>query len=253
MDLKVKGRTVLVTGGSRGIGRHVALQYAAEGAKVALTYNERADLSEKIVADIEAGGGQAMALRMDLGSEESIRNTVAEVEKKFGGVDILINNAVRWAERLQQNQVNFEDTPGEEWRAVLRVNIEGAYAAIQAVLPGMRKKKWGRIINVSSMIALNGSPGNGTYGAAKSALHGLTRSLAKEVGRDGILVNVVAPGLVVTERNLERVPQFVRDGAQKASSIGYVLPPEEIAPIILFLASGLNTGTTGQIVTCSGG
>jgi 3-oxoacyl-[acyl-carrier protein] reductase len=178
---------------------------------------------------------------------------VAAIVDRWQRLDILVNNAVRSEASLPWEAQPFEAVPAEEWRATLRANTEGTYAAIQAVLPAMRAQGWGRIVNISSGIAIDGRPGAGPYGAAKAALHGLTRTLAKELGPAGILVNVVMPGVTLTERISAALPAALREKVEQATPIRRLLPPEEVAPIVVFLCSAANTALTGEFIRASGG
>jgi 3-oxoacyl-[acyl-carrier protein] reductase len=253
MDLGLKDRVVIVTGSSRGIGKAAALLFGREGARVAVTYVKDKVKAEGVVSEISRGGGEACSVELDLASVESVHGAVATVVRRWGCVDILVNNAVHWGTRAPWNAPLFEDLPPAEWQASLRANTEGAYAATQAVLPIMRERKWGRIVNVSSGVAVDGLPGAGPYAAAKAALHGLTRTLAKEVGPAGVLVNVVMPGLTLTERNAARIPEAAKTEMASASPIRRLLPPEEVVPTIVFLCSAMNTAVTGEIIRASGG
>lgn len=253
MDLGLKKRGALVTGGSQGIGKEVALQLAAEGARVALTYRSEQEKAREVVQEIERRGGEAVALELDLGSVESVKAAVAATVARFGQIDVLVNNAVRWSERLPWEAPRFEDVPLAEWQGVIHDNIDGAFAAIQAAVPSMRARGWGRIVNISSGVALDGVVGAGPYAAAKAALHGLTSVLARELGPHGILTNVVVPGLTLTDRVSAQVsPEFVAQRG-KAYPVGRLLRPEEVAPTIVFLCSAANTAVTGEIVRASGG
>lgn len=253
MDLGLQKRAALVTGGSQGIGKEVALQLAAEGARVALTYRSEREKAREVVREIEGRGGEALALELDLGSVESVKAAVAATLARFEQIDVLVNNAVRWSERLPWEAPRFEDIPLAEWQGVIHDNIDGAFAAIQAVVPSMRARGWGRIVNISSGVALDGVVGAGPYGAAKAALHGLTSVLARELGPHGILTNVVAPGLTLTDKVNTRVsPEFVAQRG-KAYPVGRLLRSEEVAPTIVFLCSAANTAVTGEIIRASGG
>jgi len=148
--------------------------------------------------------------------------------------------------------VPFDAVPSEQWRGLLRGNFEGAHLAIMAVLPYMRRNRWGRIVNVSSAVAADGYPGGATYGAAKAALHGLTRTLARELAPDGILTNVVMPGLTQTESVLSSMPQIVEQ-TTKVSPIRHVPTPEEVASVIVFVASAANTTLNGEVIRANGG
>lgn len=253
MKLGIEKKVALVTGGSQGIGRAVALQLAAEGVRVALTFRSEREKAAEVVREIEQGGGEALALEMDLSSIASVKGAVAAVLARFGQLDILVNNAVRWSEKIPGQAPRFEDYALSEWQGVVHDNIDGAIAAIQAALPSMRARGWGRIVNVSSGVALDGVVGAGPYGAAKAALHGLTACLAREVGPHGILTNVVVPGLTLTDRMGALLPPNAQEQRGKAYAIGRLLPPEEVAPTIVFLCSSANTAVTGEIVRASGG
>jgi 3-oxoacyl-[acyl-carrier protein] reductase len=253
MDLGLSGRVVLVTGSSRGIGRATASLFAQEGARVAITYHSEPGRAEAAAAAIRAAGGEALVTSLDLASEQSIRDAVGTVLERWGRVDVLVNNAVEWGTRIPGQIPAFETIPAQEWRGLLHANLDGHYLATQAVVTSMRERGWGRIVNVSSGIAMDGMVGAGPYAAAKAALHGLTRTLAKELGPAGILVNVVMPGFTLTERNEERMPAQAREQAALASPIRRLLRPEEVAPTIVFLCSATNTAVTGEIVRASGG
>jgi 3-oxoacyl-[acyl-carrier protein] reductase len=253
MDLGLADRVVIVTGGSRGIGRAAALAFARERAHVLLTYRNDASRAEALAADLRRGGTDAVAACLDLGARESIFAAIQVALDRWGRIDVLVNNAVQWATRGPFEAPPFEEVEPDHWRPLLEVNVEGHYSAIQAVLPAMRARSWGRIVNVSSAIAVDGLPGAGPYAAAKAALHGLTRTLAKELGPAGILTNVVMPGLTLTERTLERLPATVREQIAQGSPIRRLLPPEEVVPTIVFLGSAANTAVTGEIIRASGG
>jgi 3-oxoacyl-[acyl-carrier protein] reductase len=253
MDLGLADRIVLITGGSQGIGKAAALAFARERARIVITYHSHRDKADEVVAAARLLGTEALAVPMELAARQSIHAAVATAVEHFGRVDVLVNNAVSWGQRLPWNMPRFEELPDEEWRSLLRANLEGPYTAIQAVLPSMRASGWGRIVNVSSGIAVDGMPGAGPYASAKAALHGLTRTLCKELGPAGILVNVVMPGLTLTERNAGRIPPERRAEFERSSPIRRILPPEEVVPTIVFLSSAANTAVTGEIVRASGG
>ena len=249
MDLGIADRVALVTGGSRGIGRAIALQLAREGVRVALTYRKQRCRAEAAAADIRATGGTAMAIELDLASPASIAAAVAAIDAAWHRLDILVNNAIDYGPR---GYVPFERLPPAHWRRLLQTNIDGPYAAIQAVVPAMRRQHWGRIVSLSSIAADDGAPGAAWYATAKSALHGLTRTLTKELGGCGILANVVMPGLTLTDF-ADAMPATLREQYEKATPIGRLLQAEEVAPMAVFLCSALNTGITGEIVRVSGG
>lgn len=253
MDLNLAGRVALITGGSQGIGRAVAIQLGREGARVALTYRHERAKAEEVVSTIEGAGGEAICVPMDLEALETVRDAAVAATKRWGSVDVLVNNAVLWGDRKPWDMPLFEDVPQAEWQRVFRANFEGAYAAIQAVLPSMRARNWGRIVNISSGVALDGVSGGSPYGAAKAGLHGLTNTLARELGPMGVLINVVVPGATLTEHMTEALPPAIREQREKAYPIRRLLPPEEVAPTIVFLCSALNTAVTGEVIRASGG
>jgi 3-oxoacyl-[acyl-carrier protein] reductase len=253
MDLSLQQRVALVTGSSQGIGRAAAELFAREGARVAITYRRNKTMAEAVASAVEQAGSEAMVVSYDLGDHQSVRSAVSAILGKWGRIDVLVNNAVQWGDRPPWHSPQFEELPEQEWSEILRANIEGTYATIQAVIPSMRSRGWGRIVNVSSGVAVDGLPGAGPYATAKAALHGLTRTLAKELGPAGILVNVVMPGLTLTERNVSQISTAAREQMAKTSPIRRLLPPEEVVPMIIFLCSALNTAVTGEIVRASGG
>jgi 3-oxoacyl-[acyl-carrier protein] reductase len=253
MDLGLKEKVVIVTGSSTGIGKAAAILFGREGSRVVVTFRNQRDKANVVVEEIERSGGEGLAIALDLTSIESINAAVRSVIKHWGRIDVLVNNAVQWGDRLPWNTPAFEQLAPDEWRPLLRANTEGHYATIQAVLPSMREQNWGRIVNVSSGIAVDGLPGSGPYAAAKAALHGLTRTLAKELGPAGILVNVVMPGLTLTERNSKMIPAAVRDSVAQTSPIRRLPTPEDVVPTIVYLCSTANTAVTGEIIRASGG
>jgi len=251
MDLGLKDRVALVTGSSRGIGRATAEIFGREGARVAVTFHNQREQAEAVAAAIRNHGGDALVTPLDISSDQSIRGAVEAVVARWGKIDILINNALHAGDKSVTQKL-FEDVPAQEWRDLLRGNLEGAHLAIQTVLPYMRRNQWGRIVNVSSVVAADGYPGAATYGAAKAALHGMTRTLAKELAPYGILTNVVMPGLTLTESVRQSMPEMVEQAA-KLSPIRHVPSPEEVASVIVFVASAANTTINGEVIRANGG
>lgn len=254
MDLGLEGRTVIVTGASGGIGRHVARRFAAEGADVVLTYHASEDAArgaaDKLAADF---GNRTLAARFDLGDPASAPALVEAVLAWSGRIDVLVNNAVHWGATAPDSTGAFEDAPDEAWQRVLRTNLEGTLRLSRLVAPHMRGRGWGRLVHVSSSIAVDGMTGGEYYGAAKAALHGFSRSAAFGLGRDGdILSNVVMPGLTRTETNAHIVDSVPPDFAQRYA-LGRLLDADEVAGPIVYLGSAANTGITGQAVLVNGG
>ncbi|MDG4763514.1 SDR family oxidoreductase [Solwaraspora sp. WMMD406] len=244
----LKDRVVLVTGASTGIGAATARAFGQEGARVALTYRNNPERAEKVVSEIEAVGGQAFAVRLDLEDLSTVEVAVNTVVERWGGVDVLVANAVRWGgDGPPDPSIRFEHVPLDEWQAMISANLIGAAAQVRAVLPGMRSRGWGRIVLISSSVAEEGVPGPGPYGTAKSGLYGLARSLAWEAGRDGILVNVVAPGFTLTDSR-PPIPKVITDALAAGTPTRRLSDADDVAKLIVFLGSGANCNLTGEVV-----
>ncbi|PZM97531.1 MAG: short-chain dehydrogenase [Actinobacteria bacterium] len=248
MDMGLAGRRVLVTGASRGIGLATARAFAKEGARVAITYGSDEARARAVVADLP----DARCLRCRMEDPEDPRRVVAELTECWGGVDVLVANALRRGRRRNPTE-HMEDVAAQEWGPLVYDNLAGTIRMVQHVLPGMRRNGWGRIVLVSSHIAWDGSRGQEFYGATKAALYGLARSLAWDVGRDGILVNVVSPGLTATDGVLTALPEAVRRREAELTPTGRLSRPEEIAATIVFLGSAANGHISGENVTVAGG
>jgi 3-oxoacyl-[acyl-carrier protein] reductase len=254
MDLGLTGRRVLVTGGSTGIGRATAVTFAREGANVAITCNRDIEGARETARMVEAAGAKSLVVQYDLGNDESIRSAVEHVTGRWNGIDVLVNNALQGGSGGSlAGAPRFEDVPPEQWREKLRTSIEGVYLTIQCVLPAMRSAPWGRIVNVSSSLVERGLAGAGAYIAAKASLHGLTRTLAWELGPEGILVNVVMPGLTLTERTLRTRSAEMLEQVARESPTGRLTRPEEVATVIAFLGSAANGHINGEMIRVTGG
>ncbi len=251
MELGLKDQPVLVTASSAGIGRATAVAFAAEGARVAVTYHKNREAAETTASQARAAGGQALVVRYDLADPESIRASIDSIEKEWGALKVLVNNAVLMDHAGPTGQ-QFEDVPLDRWQSMLRSTLEGVTLTIQRVLPMMRKAGWGRIVNVSSD-AVDGWPGLGPYATAKAGLHGLSRTLAVELGPADILSNVVMPGFVLTERNQQRVPAEHREQVKRFTPTRRLTTPEDIAAAIVFLGSPANRQITGEVIRITGG
>src|SRR5215208_3348652 len=251
MDLKLKDSTVLVTGSSAGIGQATAIAYGAEGARVAVTYYKERQGAEKTQSKILEAGGQALVVYYDLADPDSIRASIETLAKEWGTLNVLVNNAAPMNIAGPTGQL-FEDVPLKNWEGMLRGTLEGVALTIQCALPLMRKSGWGRIVNISSD-GTDGWPGLGPYATAKSGLHGLTRTLAVELGPANILSNVVMPGAVMTERTQRNMPEEHREQIRQHLSTRQITTPEDVAALIVFLGSPVNRQITGEIIRINGG
>ena len=253
MDLGLAGRVAIVTGGSKGIGRAIARELGHEGARVAITYCHDLSAAETTAALIRDEGGDAVAFFLDLADPASIDAAAAATLARWGRIDVLVNNAIAWGAQAARDAPPLDRLPPAEWRQLLRANVEGPVAALQSVIPSMRQNAWGRIVNISSVSAVDGLRGAGWYSAAKAALHGLTRTVAREVGTAGILINCVMPSLTLTDGVLRTVPESVRESTAARTPIGRLLSPSEFAQVVVFLCSAANVAITGEVIRASGG
>jgi 3-oxoacyl-[acyl-carrier protein] reductase len=241
----LNGRIALVTGASQGIGRACALALAEAGATVALAARNEAKLAE-VAAEIEAAGGKAATFALDVASEESIKAGAKAVLERFGKVEILVNNAGITRDGLVLRMKRHD------WDDVLATNLTGAFLLTQALLSAMLRNRWGRIINVSSIVGQTGQAGQVNYAASKAGLIGMTRSLAREVASRGVTVNAVAPGYIVTP--MTAVLDEKQTSAMLAQiPLGRAGTEADVAPSVVFLASEGAGYITGHVLDINGG
>jgi 3-oxoacyl-[acyl-carrier protein] reductase len=245
-DRRLEKRTALVTGGSRGIGRAISLELAANGANVVVNYRRDRAAAERTAADVAAHGVEADVLEADVSDDAQATRLVELAQRRFGALDILVCNAGMVLTNLAALQ------SAADWRRMLDINLLGAVACIRTVLPAMLTSRRGSIVCVSSLAAERGSAGLSSYAAAKGAVNALVRSLAVELGAKGIRVNAVAPGLIETDL-LADLPQ--RGGKRHTDHIPMVRMgrAEEVAAAVRFLASDDASYITGQILAVDGG
>ena len=239
------GRVSLVTGASRGIGRAIAQAFAAEGASVVLAARDAAKLGEA-VAEIQAKGGKAEALALDVSDRASVESVVAKVVETHGRIDHLVNNAGVTRDNLL---LRMKD---EEWRQVLDTNLTGAFLCTQAVLKPMLKQRSGRIVTITSVVGLGGNAGQANYAASKAGVIGFTKSVAREVASRGITANAIAPGFIETDMTAA-MPEKAREAVFAAIPLGRVGRPEDVAGAAVFLVSDAAAYVTGQVLAVDGG
>jgi len=241
----LEGRVALVTGASRGIGRAVALRLAREGAAVACVARSEAALGGTVAAVREAGG-VAEAFVLDVTDADAAKETVARVQEAMGGLDILVNNA-----GIVEDQIFVRMKP-EQWRRVMAVDLDGVFNVTQPASRIMMRRRWGRIVNISSVVALMGNPGQANYAAAKAGLIGMTRALARELGSRNITVNAVAPGYIETEMTASLTDEQ-RARLLETLAIPRLGTAEDVAEAVAFLAGPGGDYVTGTVLNVSGG
>ena len=241
---KLADKVVIVTGGSRGIGRATALALATEGAKVVVNYARSSNAADEVVTEITAAGGEAIAIGADVSQAEEVDSLIKQTLNKFSRIDILVNNA-----GITRDTLLMRMKP-EDWQAVINLNLTGVFLCTKAVTRTMLKQKSGRIINITSVAGQMGNPGQANYSAAKAGVIGFTKTVAKELASRGITVNAVAPGFITTDMTEDTKSEDII----KFIPLGRYGKPEEIAGMIRFLAADPAAAyITGQVFNVDGG
>lgn len=239
------GKTALVTGSSRGIGRAVALKLAARGAKIVVNYRSRADKAQEVVDRVESSGGEALAVQADVGKRDDAGRLAAEAMSRFGSLEIVVNNAGIW------RPSKVEEVEPDVLDRLISTNLKSTFYVTGAAVPGMKGSGWGRIISVSSVIGVTGYPGDSMYASTKSALFGFTKSIAKELARFNITANAVVPGFIETDMQ-EDIGEDVRSRILRTIPMRRWGKAEEVAELVTFLCTG-GSYITGQLFTVDGG
>lgn len=242
----LEGKTAVVTGASRGIGRGIALALAREGAEVIVNYNGSRERAEEVVSEITQAGGKATAVQCNVSDFEQAKEFYAAILKEYGKIDILVNNAGITKDNLimKMSEEEFED--------VIHTNLMGTFNGIKFVTRPMMKQRCGRIINIASVSGVVGNMGQANYSASKAGVIGLTKATAKELAARNITVNAVAPGFIATEMT-EKLSEAVREEACKTIPLKEFGTPEDVAETVVFLASDKARYITGQVISVDGG
>jgi|TARA_Y100000994_G_scaffold249053_1_gene258821 3-oxoacyl-[acyl-carrier protein] reductase len=244
--INLDGKKALVTGASRGIGKAIAIRLATEGVSVGVNYNASEQEAAKVVDEIQSLGGKAIILKGSVADSLEVQSLIQAAEDKLGGLDILVNNAGITKDNLIMR------LPEEDWDQVIDTNLKGAFLCTKAALRSMVRQRSGRIINMSSVVAITGNAGQSNYTAAKAGLIGFTKTVAKEVASRGITVNAIAPGFIETQM-VDAISSQLQQKILERIPLGYFGTPEDVAGVVAFLASEDARYVTGQVIGIDGG
>lgn len=242
----LEGKTALITGATRGIGKAIAIKFAEAGANIAFTYRQENGASQQLEATITAMGVKCKGYAADAANYAATEETVKQITAEFGRIDVLVNNAGITKDGLLMRMTE------EQWDAVITTNLKSAFNFTRIIVPLMAKQRCGSIINMSSVVGISGNAGQCNYSASKAGLIGFSKSVAKEMGPRGIRVNCIAPGFIETDMT-SALPQEMREAWAKSIPLRRGGTPEDVANVALFLASDLSAYVTGQVINCCGG
>ena len=242
----LQGKTAVVTGASRGIGRAIAVRLAQQGANIVVNYVSSNQEADKLVNELQTQGTKALAVQADVSDFSQAENLIKRTKEEFGSVDILVNNAgiTRDGLVMRMSEGDFD--------RVIEVNLKGVFNCIRHTVPLMVKQRGGRIINITSVVGLMGNPGQANYSAAKAGIIGMTKSLAKEIGSRGITVNAIAPGFIETDMTAE-ISDKMKESLQENIALKKLGKPENVADAVAFLAGDTGEYITGQVLSVDGG
>jgi 3-oxoacyl-[acyl-carrier protein] reductase len=244
--MRFSGKTALITGGTRGIGAAISRGFFLEGANVVATYRQNAEQALAFQEELQLDASRGRIEQRDVADQEGMKSLFDQTLKQFGRIDILVNNAgIR-----RDNLLMF--MPDDDWQEVLRVNLQGCFVCSKLALKPMIGQRWGRIINIVSPSAIFGREGQANYAAAKGGVVSLTKSLARELGRAGVTVNAVCPGVIDTDMTRSLPPKTLAD-LQRLITLGRLGQPQEVAEMVLFLASEAASYITAQVIHVDGG
>ena len=247
-DKALAGKTALVTGGSRGIGRGICAALARRGAKVIINYASREEAARECATEVESLGGQAVLSKFDVANPTQVTETIKQLGKDVGNIDILVNNA---GVAINGMLMRFTD---EQWKSVMDVNLGGAFHCLRAAsLMILKAKAAGRIINITSVVGESGNAGQLAYAASKAGLIGLTMSTARELASRGVTCNAVSPGFIETDMTAEHLPEAARAKLMEAIPLGRIGRSEDVADAVAFLAGPEASYITGQVLRVNGG
>ncbi|MGP7817544.1 3-oxoacyl-[acyl-carrier-protein] reductase [Niallia sp. 01092] len=244
--MKLAGKTALVTGASRGIGKSIALELAKQGANIAVNFAGSVDRANEVVQEIKNLGREAIAIQCDVSNGDAVADMIKQTLDAFGAIDILVNNAGITKDNLLMRMKE------SEWDDVINTNLKGVFLCTKAVTRPMMKQRKGRIINITSIVGVTGNPGQANYVAAKAGVIGFTKTTAKELAQRNITVNAIAPGFITTDMT-DKLTDDVKEAMLSQIPLGAFGKPEDIANAVVFLASDESSYMTGQTLHIDGG
>jgi 3-oxoacyl-[acyl-carrier protein] reductase len=243
--MRLEGKNILITGAAQGIGKSIAIEMAKEGANIGVA-DINLSTAESAAQEISSSGVKSTALQLDVSNQSSVTDAVQAFTKELGSLDVLVNNAGITRDTLLMRMKE------EDWDAVLNINLKGTFLCMKESVKIMAKQRYGKIINISSVVAFIGNPGQANYSASKAGLIGLTRTVAREYASRGIRVNAIAPGFIKTAMT-DVLPDNVKDEMMKAIPLGQFGTPEDVARAAIFLSSPESDYLTGQVIHVNGG